>query len=159
MGCMRKSTQLINIAVAGFSAVVLLTTACAGSITAPFSDASGPSPSQAATALENDPGSDGVSLETITVGEQQVLIPVGLRLPEVEITHADESYIVMASPEKKPVVDAVKESAVAAGYEIYAEGTHGVVLIGHGNAVLLAAKSQVQMLTWGPESMKDVLSE
>lgn len=153
---MRKSTQLINVTVAGLSAVLISTTACSG---APVGEAAAPAPSQVVTVLSDSSGSGEVSLERVTVGDQEVLVPTGLRLPDVEITYADENYIVLASPEKKPVVDRVKESAAAAGYEIHAEGSHGLVLIGHGNAVLLAAKSHVQVVTWGPESMKDILGE
>lgn len=156
MGSMRKATRLINSTAACVAAVSFATVGCSGALGLALGEGE---PSATVSAIATTAASDGMQLETIVMGERELTVPLGLRIPDVEVTHADERYIVMTSPEKKPVVDEVKASAIAAGYEVHAEGSHGLVLIGHGNAVLLAAKSHVQMLTWVPEAMKDVLSE
>lgn len=100
-----------------------------------------------------------ISVETITANNMQIEIPTGLRIPENSlVTQADHTSIMIADSDEGPVVDMVKQSADEAGYEIYAEGQHGTVFVGHGNAVLLSAGPNMQLLTWGPEAMKDVLA-
>lgn len=103
---------------------------------------------------------DGASVQTerITANEMEMDIPKGLRIPtDALVTQADEANIMMAEEDPDAVVKAVTESAEAAGYELYAEGEGGWVWVGHGNAVYLMAMPQAQMLTWGPEAMKDEL--
>lgn len=100
-----------------------------------------------------------ISVETITANNMQIEIPTGMRIPEdALVTQADHTSIMIADADEGPVVDMVKQSADEAGYEVYAEGQHGTVFVGHGNAVLLSAGPNMQLLTWGPEAMKDVLA-
>ncbi len=100
-----------------------------------------------------------ISVETITANNMQIEIPTGLRIPEDSlVTQADQTSIMIADSDEGPVVSMVKQSADDAGYDVYAEGQHGTVFVGHGNAVLLSAGPNMQLLTWGPEAMKDVLA-
>lgn len=144
--------------------VALVTTGCTSPSDFVFGESPSQDSAQATASITTEPEfgpspgtSDEVSTETITVDQQEVTVPVGIRLPDVPITYAGDAHLVMASPDKAPVVNRIKESAREAGYELYAEGSGGMVFIGHGNAVLLAAKPHVQLLMWAPEAMKDVL--
>ena len=66
----------------------------------------------------------------------------------------------IADEDPQPVIDAVFASAEAAGYEIYAElGDGRTIWVGNGNVVLLDAIPNAQILTWGPEAMKDALAQ
>ncbi|MGO1385278.1 MAG: hypothetical protein ACTHWA_04065 [Arachnia sp.] len=101
----------------------------------------------------------GVTTDTITANMMDITIPSGLRIPEnTLVTDAQEASIMMAEEDPAAVVAMVESSAAEAGYEVYAEGASGTVYVGNGNAVLFTADSMVQLLTWGPEAMKDVLA-
>lgn len=157
----------LAVAVAALVAPVALT-GCSGD------DAASPQPAGNVTDVGNPPADAGneadtgnedegftgeISVETITANNMQIEIPTGLRIPEDSlVTQADQTSIMIADADEGPVVDMVKQSAGEAGYEVYAEGQHGTVFVGHGNAVLLSAGPNMQLLTWGPEAMKDVLA-
>lgn len=102
-----------------------------------------------------------IQTESIKVGPMDVIVPKGMKLPESTIvTDSTESYVMMIDEDPQPVIDSVLSSAEEAGYEVYAEPREGTtVFVGHGNAVLFDAQPQAQILTWGPEAMKDVLAE
>lgn len=134
-------------------------------------DDSGPAPSEtsppgsvqpaepAEPAEEQTFDGDSVTTETITANEMQIEIPQGLRIPEdTLVTDAQPASIMMADEDATAVTDMVTQSAQEAGYEVYAEAEGGTVFVGHGNAVLFTASPMAQMLTWGPEEMKDVLA-
>lgn len=105
--------------------------------------------------FEGDP-----STETIMVGPQEVLVPEGIKLPETSVVSSGEEYAVMLIDEDPAaVIEAVTTSAAASGYEVYATPDDATtVWVGNGNAVSLLAIPGAQMLTWGPDSMKDVLA-
>lgn len=112
-----------------------------------------------------DPGEeqafDGASVttETITANEMDIEIPKGLRIPEnTLVTDAQPASIMMADEDPTAVTDMVTKSAEEAGYEVYAEAQDGTVFVGNGNAVLFTAGPMAQMITWGPEAMKDALA-
>lgn len=102
-----------------------------------------------------------ISTESIKVGPMDVIVPTGIRLPEDSVvTQSEELSVMMIDEDPQPVIDAVLSSAEEAGYEVYAELSPGsFVLVGHGNAVLVQAIPNAQMLTWGPEVMKDALAQ
>ncbi len=113
-----------------------------------------------------DPGTeqtfdgDGVTTDTITANEMEMEIPFGLRIPaDTLVTEAKPASIMMAEEDPAAVIAEVESSADEAGYETYAETTRGKVYVGNGNAVLFEAGPQAQLITWGPEEMKDVLAE
>ena len=99
--------------------------------------------------------------DSIMVGPMEVLVPKGFKLPEDSIvTKSEPSNLMLIDEDPQPVIDAVRASAEEAGYEIYAEaGPDRTVFVGQGNAVLFFAIPNAQMITWGPEAMKDVLAE
>lgn len=102
---------------------------------------------------------EGVTTETITANNMEIEIPSGLRIPEdTLVTDAQPASIMMADEDPTAVTDMVSKSAKDAGYEVYAEAEGGTVYVGNGNAVLFTAGPMVQMITWGPEEMKDVLA-
>lgn len=113
---------------------------------------------------QEDPGEqtfdgEGVTTEMIKANEMDIEIPQGLRIPEATlVTEATKSSIMMADEDPAAVTAMVDSSAEEAGYEVYAEVPGGKVLVGHGNAVLFTASPMAQMITWGPEAMKDVLA-
>ncbi len=104
---------------------------------------------------------EGVSVEWTTVGTQKVLVPTGIRLPDdLDITGATEAAVMFAEEDPQVVLDAITDSAEEAGYTVAADPRKGCRLwIGHGNAVLLDAADGAQILSWGPESMKDALAK
>ncbi len=102
----------------------------------------------------------GVTTDTITANLMEIQIPSGLRIPEdTLVTEALGASIMMADADPAAVIAMVESSAAEAGYEIHAELGNGKVYVGNGNAVLFTADPMVQLITWGPESMKDVLAE
>ncbi|TRY17080.1 hypothetical protein FOJ82_14635 [Tessaracoccus rhinocerotis] len=101
-----------------------------------------------------------VSTETITANMMEMQIPTGLRIPEdALVTQALPTSIMIADADETAVVEMVNASAAEAGYEVFAEIPGGKVFVGHGNAVLFTAYPNAQLITWGPESMKDVLAQ
>ncbi|MCC2593913.1 hypothetical protein LKO27_10905 [Tessaracoccus sp. OS52] len=101
-----------------------------------------------------------VSTETITANMMEMEIPTGIRIPEDSlVTQAQPSVIMIADEDPAAVFEMVESSAAEAGYEVHAEVPGGKVFVGHGNAVLFTAFPNAQILTWGPEAMKDVLAE
>ncbi|MCG6567508.1 hypothetical protein [Tessaracoccus sp. ZS01] len=102
-----------------------------------------------------------IQTEVIKVGPMDVTVPKGMKLPESTIvTQSEQSAVMMIDEDPQPVIDSIMSSAADAGYEIYAEPSEDqTVFVGHGNAVLFTAIPNAQILTWGPESMKDVLAE
>ncbi|NHB84619.1 hypothetical protein G7085_08365 [Tessaracoccus sp. HDW20] len=87
-------------------------------------------------------------------------MPTGIKLPESSIvTDSQELLVMMIDEDPAAVIDAVTQSALASGYELYAQPDDAAtVWVGHGNAVRLFAVPGAQMLVWGPESMKDALA-
>lgn len=149
-------------------AVGLISTLLFSACGAPSSSSTPPqNPEQTQSAPGDDQPSHGddqsfegtVSTETITANQMEIEIPTGIRIPVNSlVTSADPTSIMIADADESAVVKAVTDSAQQAGYEVYAEVPGGKVFVGHGNAVLLSAFPNAQILTWGPESMKDVLS-
>lgn len=100
-----------------------------------------------------------VSTETITANQMQIEVPKGFKLPEnALVTQSGPLNVMMADQDPTATVDAVTSSAAAAGYTVYKEAEGMKVFVGHGNAVQFVYAPGVQMLNWGPESMKDVLA-
>lgn len=99
--------------------------------------------------------------ETIMVGPMEVIVPRGFRLPDDSIVTTSEPWnLMIADADPQPVIDAVTASAAEAGYEVFAEpGPDQIVFVGQGNAVLFFAVPNAQMITWGPEAMKDALAQ
>lgn len=153
---------------AGLAALALLT-ACGSSepeetMAPPVSTQEAPPPPPVEP---NEPGEETtsesfegeVSTETITANLMEMEIPTGIRIPEdALVTQADPSVIMIADEDETAVVEMVESSADEAGYEVYAEVPGGKVFVGHGNAVLFTAFPNAQIITWGPEAMKDVLA-
>lgn len=152
---------------AGIAAVSLFTACTGDDDPAPVTDGT----QQVETGAPSDPaptGDDGgdsqtfegeVSTETITANMMEMQIPTGLQIPEDSlVTQALQTSIMIADADETAVVDMVNSSAEEAGYEVYAEVAGGKVFVGHGNAVLFTAFPNAQILTWGPESMKDALA-
>lgn len=101
----------------------------------------------------------GVTTDTITANMMDITIPSGLKIPEnTLVTDAQEASIMMAEEDPAAVIAMVESSAAEAGYEVYAEVPGGKVFVGNGNAVSFTAGPQFQILTWGPEAMKDILA-
>ncbi|HMR50123.1 MAG TPA: hypothetical protein PKE40_12770 [Arachnia sp.] len=103
---------------------------------------------------------EGVATAWIEAGGQLFQVPEGIRLPpDVLIASATEATVMIAEADPQRVIDVVSESAKEAGYVLVAEPHEGCRLwVGHGNAVLLDATAGAQILSWGPESMRDVLA-
>ncbi|GAB3812177.1 hypothetical protein GCM10028820_04660 [Tessaracoccus terricola] len=155
---------------AGIAAVSLFTACSGDDDPAPVTDGNQPvetgapaDPSDPAPPV--DDGGDSqtfegeVSTETITANMMEMQIPTGLRIPEDSlVTQALQTSIMIADADETAVVDMVNSSAEEAGYEVYAEVPGGKVFVGHGNAVLFTAFPNAQIITWGPESMKDALA-
>ncbi len=100
-----------------------------------------------------------VSTDTITANMMEMEIASGIRIPEdTLVTKAEPPTIMMADEDPAAVIAMVESSAAEAGYEVYAEIPGGKVFVGNGNAVHFTAGPQFQILTWGPEAMKDVLA-
>lgn len=162
---MSKALKNITLWIAG-AAVALTLAACSsttGAETPAVTDPAAPP----ATAQPAEPGEEttgeefegDVSTETITANNMDIQIPTGLKIPEATlVTDAQPASIMMADEDATAVTEMVYASAEKAGYEVYADVPGGKVLVGKGNAVLFTAAPQAQMLTWGPEVMKDVLS-
>ena len=103
---------------------------------------------------------DSVTTDVITANNMDIEIPSGLRIPEdTLVTEAKPASIMMAEEDPAAVVAMVESSAEEAGYEVHAEVDGGKVYVGNGNAVLFTAGPMVQILTWGPEEMKDILAD
>lgn len=102
-----------------------------------------------------------VQTHTITVGPQDMEAPLGITLPaDSLVSDAQPAMIMVIDEDPAAVIESVTSSAEEAGYEVYAQPNESTwVFVGHGNAVLLSAYPQGQILTWGPEAMKDVLSQ
>ncbi len=97
--------------------------------------------------------------DTITANMMEMQIPTGIKIPEdTLVTEAEPPTIMMADEDPAAVIAMVESSAAEAGYEVYAEVPGGKIFVGHGNAVHFTAGPQFQILTWGPEAMKDVLA-
>ena len=143
---------------AALSAVALITfSACSG-------EPETPAESAPATGGAEPTGQtfDGeVATDTVKVGPQDVLVPKGIKLPEDSVvSQGTETTVMLIDEDPQAVIDAVTSSAAEAGYEVYAQVDEATtVWVGNGNAVSLFAVPQAQMLTWGPESMKDVLTQ
>ena len=131
-----------------------------------------PEPGESASGQSSAPAapSDGgsgqtfegdVTTETVMVGPQEVTVPKGIKLPESSlVSDAQDLSVMLIDEDPAAVIEAVTTSAEAAGYEVYSTPDDSTtVFVGHGNAVRLFAVPQAQMLIWGPESMKDALSE
>ena len=102
---------------------------------------------------------EGMSVETITANNMEIEVPKGIRIPEnALVTEATKSSIMMADEDPTAITDMVNASAEEAGYEVYADVPEGKVFVGNGNAILFTASPQAQMVTWGPEAMKDILA-
>ena len=100
-----------------------------------------------------------VTTDTITANMMEMQIASGIRIPEdTLVTKAEPPTIMMADEDPAAVIAMVESSAAEAGYEVYAEVPGGKVFVGNGNAVHFTAGPQFQILTWGPEAMKDVLA-
>jgi len=104
---------------------------------------------------------EGLAIDWITAGGQLLQVPEGIQLPsEAHVTGATEATVMIAEADPQQVIDIVSGSAEKAGYLLVAEPREGCRLwVGHGNAVLLDATAGAQILSWGPESMKDVLAK
>lgn len=102
-----------------------------------------------------------VQTHTIKVGPQEMEAPLGITLPEDSlVSDAQPAMIMVIDEDPAAVIESVTSSAEEAGYEVYAQPNESTwVFVGHGNAVLLSAYPQGQILTWGPEAMKDVLAQ
>jgi hypothetical protein len=102
-----------------------------------------------------------VQTETIMVGPQEIEVPKGIKLPEESlVSDAQPAYVMIIDEDPSAVITAVTESAEESGYEVFAQpNEYTWVFVGHGNAVLLSASPQVQILSWGPEAMAEVLAE
>lgn len=102
----------------------------------------------------------GTELERVTVGDNDVLLPEGVRLPQRSaVVSATEVTVLLADAEPDGVIAAVKDSCDAAGYEEYAAFDDVIVWVGKGMAVRLEARDGVQLLAWAPESEKDAFAE
>lgn len=114
------------------------------------------------TGAESELSFEGdVQTEKIMVGPQEVEVPKGMKLPEESlVTDAQPASVMMIDEDPAAIIAAVTESAAESGYEVYAQPNESTwVFVGHGNAVLLSAFPQAQILTWGPEAMAEVLAE
>lgn len=147
------SSRLVSLCLAGVALVSLA--ACAGGSTPSPSESAGISPPT------GQAFSGEVRTGTITIGDEEVTVPEGISLPsDSSVSDATDSYLMLTGADPQPVVTAVKNSAEASGYTTYAEpDAYTTVFVGNGNAVQLRAMPDAQLLTWGPEAMKDVLSE
>lgn len=170
IACMK--TRLAAVAVAVVAALSLAactddtepTTPPQETAVAPQPGATAPAVGEAQPGLPQEPqeGFEGeIQTESIKVGPMDVTVPKGMKLPESTIvTDSQESYVMMIDEDPQPVIDAVFSSAEEAGYEVYAELDNGsTVFVGNGNAVLFDAYPNAQILTWGPEAMKDALAQ
>lgn len=124
-----------------------------------------PAPESPAQESPGEPGDEEsgftgeLSTETITANNMDIEIPTGMRIPESTlVTKADSTSIMMADEDPSAVIAMVTQSAEEAGYEVYATPPTGTVFVGHGNAVSFSADANFQLITWGPEVMKDVLA-
>ncbi len=165
MGAMSKALKSIAVWIAG-AAVALTLAACSSPSAEETPQVADPA-APPATAQPAEPGeeatgeefSGNVSTEKITANNMDIQIPTGLKIPEgTLVTDAQPASIMMADDDATAVTEMVYSSAEEAGYEVYADVPGGKVLVGKGNAVLFTAAPQAQMLTWGPEVMKDVLA-
>lgn len=112
-----------------------------------------------ATGTEQSFDGESVTTDTITANQMEMKIPSGFRIPEdTLVTEATAASIMMADEDPAAVIAMVESSAAEAGYEKYAETATGTVYVGNGNAVLFDAGPQMQLITWGPEEMKDLLA-
>lgn len=152
------SNRLAALAITVVAALSLA--ACSGSDEPTVTEE--PMSSQPAQPQDAEQAFDGeISTDVIKVGPMDVTVPKGMKLPdETIVTQAEQSVVMMIDDDPQPVIDAVMSSAAEAGYEIYAEPSPDqTVFVGHGNAVLFTALPNAQILTWGPEAMKDLLAE
>ncbi len=111
--------------------------------------------------LGNEQTFDGASVttDTITANQMEMKIPSGFKIPEdTLVTEATAASIMMADEDPAAVIAMVESSAAEAGYEMYAETANGKVYVGNGNAVSFEAGPRMQLITSGPEEMKDVLA-
>lgn len=149
----------------GLSALAFAVCSAAGSTACvPLGDESRPAARSATVMVSPSPvpvfSSEGVVTEWIEVGDLWLQVPEGIRLPDdILIASATEAAVTIAEADPGLILDAVTASAETSGYEVVADPRAGCRLwVGHGNAVLLDATEGAQILSWGPESMKDVLS-
>ena len=103
----------------------------------------------------------GVTTDQIKVGPMEITVPKGIKIPdETLVTEATMSSVMMIEEDPTAVVKSVTESAKEAGYEEYARPNDTTwIFVGHGNAIMFQGFPQAQILTWGPETMKDVLAK
>lgn len=145
---------------AALTAAALLTmSACSADAPAPTNSAP-PATAPAGGEPTGQTFEGDVATETVMVGPQEVVVPKGMTLPETSVVSQAQDFAVMLIDEDPAaVIEAVTSSAAASGYEVYATPDDATtVWVGNGNAVSLLAIPGAQMLTWGPESMKDVLA-
>jgi len=105
-----------------------------------------------------EPVEGDIKTETVNVGGMDVTVPEGLKLPDdAAVTSSDMTTVMFANPTAESLVESIRTSAEEAGYELVKEVDNNMLWVGHGNAVLLNAADQGQILTWGPEAMADQL--
>ena len=175
---MSKALKSVTVWIAG-TAVVLTLAACSST-----PDEETPAPASSVSTMESQPpealepedstqpinpdedlgeqqtfDGEGMMVETITANNMEIEVPKGIRIPETAlVTEATKSSIMMADDDPAAITDMINTSAEEAGYEVYAEVPGGKVFVGSGNAILFTASPQAQMITWGPEAMKDLLA-
>ena len=143
---------------------------CLAALAACGSPADGHSPSPTATIPQvalpkpklpwNEDFAAHVELERVSVGDESLLLPKGIRLPEdATVAAATEATVVLAEPDPATVVRRVESSARRSGYVEYAAYDDVTVWLGHGMVVRLEARPGAQVLAWAPESMKDAFAD
>lgn len=160
----RLMAMLKRLAAAALTAVALVSFAGCTADSDPGSTPASPTSEGVASpsAGESELTFEGdVASETVMVGPQEVTVPKGIKLPDSSlVSDSQELSVMLIDEDPAAVIEAVTNSAKESGYEVYSEPDESTtVFVGHGNAVRLFAVPQAQMLIWGPESMKDVLSQ
>lgn len=115
------------------------------------SNASLPHPSRA----WDEDFASAIELDSITVRNQSVLVPEGIRVPvDSRISVSSEAMLVLYD-DPAAVRSAVEQSCAAAHYKLYSSVKNVSVWVGRGMAIRLETDADVQLLAWGPEAMKD----
>ncbi len=162
---MSKALKSITVWIAG-TAVALTLAACSSTtgeespaVTEPVAPSGVTQPAEPSDEGTTQEFTGEVATETITANNMDIQIPVGLKIPEgTLVTDAQAASIMMADEDATAVTEMFYASAEEAGYEVYADVPGGKVLVGNGNVLMFTSSPQAQLLTWGPEAMKDVLA-
>ena len=131
--------------------------ACSPAVDAPTTEESTPQVRLPRPGLAwNEDFASNTTLERINVGDDSLLVPLGIRLPDdATVTAITEVSLVLADDDPDGLAASVEMSCLGSGYTEIASGEDYKVWLGNGMVVRFEAGPGAQVLAWAPEAMLD----